>query len=95
MNEMTPASSPFSARPSMVATTGWALIAAVNTVISLCYYPRIIGPMYVDPRPERATASVAGRLQGTVVAACVVGAIAIGVGSGVLFTPLDGMLLLP
>lgn len=82
---------------------GWlAVVAVVNTVISLAYYARVLGPMYFDsgnqmsqpPVPPDAT-STRGTWGGVAVAASTLLLILAGIGADPLFTLLQSARLLP
>lgn len=82
---------------ALEAGAGWLAVAVVaNTVISLFYYLRALGPMYFDEPREDAPA--VGRLGRWSFAAMVVaGALtaALGLGAEALFGALRGVRLLP
>lgn len=66
--------------------TWLAVIAVINTVISLFYYLRVAGAMYFDA-PKGAVA-VMDRWSGTAVAAATASIIAVGLGAGAFLSPL-------
>jgi len=70
-----------------------AVLAVANTVVSLFYYARFIGPAYFEaPTGERA---VLGWRPGLEVALCVIGLIALGLGAEVAFRAFGQASLLP
>lgn len=75
--------------------TWLAVLAVANTVVSLAYYLRVLGPMYFDPAPSRTPAPVLGQLAGatTLVAATLV--VASGLLAEPLLAALDDAQLLP
>lgn len=77
---------------------GYAWLAAVavaNTVISLFYYLRVIAPMYLEDRPDRAPIPVLGRWAGGGAAIAAIAVVAVGVVAEPLLAVLDGAQLLP
>lgn len=79
---------------SIEAGYSWlAVLAAVNTVVSIAYYVRVIGPMYFEdlPRPVPVLSRTAG------LAAVVTGTFVVlaGIGAEPFFRAFDGIRLLP
>ena len=73
---------------------GWlAFAAVVNTVVSLFYYLRVIGPAYLRPAPDRVPVLGRWAATGTTIAALAV--IVVGIGAVVVIEPLTGVELLP
>lgn len=73
---------------------GWlAATAVVNTVVSLFYYLRVIGPMYFERTPQ--VIPVLGRWAGISVAIAVAAIVILGVGAQLLMGRFDHALLLP
>lgn len=79
---------------------GWlAVLAVLNTVVSLAYYARVLGPAYFAPAassadvPERPP--ILGPWAAVGVAVSVAGVIGLGVGAQVLFAAFRDALLLP
>jgi len=70
-----------------------AAVAVVNTVISLFYYMRVIGPMVLDPAP--ASVPVLGRWAGAGTAAATALVLALGVAAQPLLHAASGARLLP
>ena len=70
-----------------------AVVAAVNTVVSIAYYVRVIAPMYFDdlPGPVPVLSRTAG------LAAVVTGSavVLVGIGAEPFFRAFDGLQLLP
>lgn len=91
----------FPAKAALFAATieadyGWlAVVAAVNTVVSLAYYLRVLGVAYWQRLPEGATVAVLGRTAavGTYVAGAAV--VALGVGAEAVLGLARGASLLP
>ena len=79
---------------SIEAGYSWlAVLGAVNTVVSIAYYVRVIGPMYFDDLPGPVpvlsrTAGLAVVVTGTVV-------VLAGIGAEPFFRAFDGIQLLP
>ncbi|QGG96945.1 NADH-quinone oxidoreductase subunit NuoN [Actinomarinicola tropica] len=89
----------FAAKLSLFAAAidagyGWlAVLGAINTVVSIAYYARVIAPMYFDdlagPVPVLSrTAGFAAVITGSLV-------VLVGVGAELLFRAFDGIQLLP
>ncbi|MDX1621264.1 MAG: proton-conducting transporter membrane subunit, partial [Nitriliruptorales bacterium] len=73
---------------------GWlAFAAVVNTVVSLFYYLRVIGPAYLQPAPDRVP--VLGRWAGSSVAIATAGVVVLGLGAAAILGPLTSAVLLP
>ena len=70
-----------------------AVVAAVNTVVSIAYYARVIAPMYFDDLPKPVP--VLGRTAG--LAAVLTGAAVVlaGIGAELFFRAFEGLQLLP
>ncbi len=71
-----------------------AVVAVANTVASLFYYLRVLGPAYFQPAAE-APVAVLGRWSGWVLAATVVATLAAGLAAEGAMAPLGRVLLLP
>jgi NADH-quinone oxidoreductase subunit N len=76
------------------ADYGWlAVVAAINTVVSLAYYARVIGPAFFGraavPQP------VLGRSAGALAVGCAAGVLLAGVGTGLIMEAMRGARLLP
>ncbi|MDX1658725.1 MAG: NADH-quinone oxidoreductase subunit N [Nitriliruptorales bacterium] len=73
---------------------GWLAVAAVvNTVVSLFYYLRVIGPAYLQPAPGRVP--VLGRWAASSVTVATVAVVALGLGAALVLEPLTSAVLLP
>lgn len=70
-----------------------AFAAVVNTVVSLFYYLRVMGPAYLQPSQGRV--AVLGRWAAVGVAFATVGVVAVGIGAAGVLGPLTGARLLP
>ncbi|MEO7986157.1 MAG: proton-conducting transporter membrane subunit, partial [Gemmatimonadales bacterium] len=73
--------------------TWLAVLALVNTVVSLAYYARVIGPMYFEPGPPDGAARPS--LAGAASVMAALGVLAIGIGAELLLTPFTAARLLP
>ncbi len=72
-----------------------ALIAVANTVVSLFYYLRVIGPMYFDPDPTPTPVAVLGQWAAVGVATATGLVLAVGLIAEPILSGLDGARLLP
>lgn len=70
-----------------------AALAVANTVVSLFYYLRVVGPMYFAPSP--APVPVLGRWAGIGAGVAAAGTVAIGLAAAPLLTRFADALLLP
>ncbi len=71
-----------------------AALAVVNTVVSLFYYLRVIGPVYFEPSPAPEPAPVLGRWAAGAVGLASLGVVATGVVAEPLLAALRGAKLL-
>jgi NADH-quinone oxidoreductase subunit N len=78
---------------------GWlALLAVINTVVSLAYYARVLGPAYFEPAPGTPAPEplpLLGSWAGVAVAICAAGLVVLGVGADALLEALRAARLLP
>lgn len=76
-----------------------ALLAVINTVISLFYYLRVLGPLYFDEADDQdritETPAVLGVWSGRTVAAATAAVIGVGLVAQPLLSALEGARLLP
>ncbi len=72
-----------------------AALAVANTVVSLFYYLRVIGPLYFEAAPAPRPLPVLGRWAAGAVALASVGVVAVGVVAEPLLAALRGARLLP
>jgi NADH-quinone oxidoreductase subunit N len=73
---------------------GWlALVAAVNSVISLAYYARVVAPMYFELAAEPAP--LLGALAAVGIAVSAGGVLLVGIAAEAVFGALTGARLLP
>lgn len=72
--------------------TWLAVLAVLNTVASLFYYLRVLGPAYFEP-PAAAPLPVLGRWAAAATHACVVAVVVLGVGAQPLLDGITGELL--
>ncbi len=73
--------------------TALAIVAVLNTVVSLFYYLRVLAPMYFS-KPEGAVEQLGGSV-GTAVALSALAVMGIGLGAGALLVRFDTVTLLP
>ena len=71
-----------------------ALAAALNTVVSLFYYVRVIAPMYFATPPEQPPVTLA-RSSGALAVLCAAGLVALGLASGPFLSAAAQAALLP
>jgi NADH-quinone oxidoreductase subunit N len=75
---------------------GWlAVLAVVNTVVSLFYYLRVIGPTYFDDPAADEPAPLLGAWATTAAVTAGVAVVALGLGAGPVLAPLMSGTLLP
>ena len=78
---------------------GWlAVLAVINTVVSLAYYGRVLGPAYFEPVDGAQSTEplpLLGSWAGVGVAACAVSVVALGVGADALLAAIRAARLLP
>ena len=78
---------------------GWlAVLAVINTVISLAYYARVLEPAYFRPgasEPAQESLPLLGSWAAVGIAISVVGVVILGVGADALFAALRAVRLLP
>ncbi len=72
-----------------------AVLAAANTVGSLFYYLRVIGPMYFDPATDQAPVPVLGRWAGVAASIALAAVIGVGLLAEPLLDALESARLLP
>ena len=72
-----------------------AALAVANTVVSLFYYLRVIGPLYFEPSPSPRPAPVLGQAAAVAVGVAGVAVIAIGLVAESVLAALRGAHLLP
>lgn len=72
-----------------------AVLAVANTVLSLFYYLRVIGPMYFDASPQPVPVPVLGQWAGRAAGLAGAATIAVGVVVEPLLSALDGATILP
>lgn len=70
-----------------------AVLAVVNSVVSLVYYLRVLAPAYFDPAPHPLP--LLGRATGVGTVVCALGVLAAGIGAELLFGPFDVARLVP
>jgi NADH-quinone oxidoreductase subunit N len=70
-----------------------AIVAVLNTVVSLFYYLRVLAPMYFS-KPEGTVEQLGGSV-GTAVVLAALAVLGIGVGAGALLTRIGAGALLP
>ncbi|CAN5879598.1 NADH-quinone oxidoreductase subunit N [soil metagenome] len=75
--------------------TWLAIVAIANTVVSLAYYLRVLGPMYFDPTPRISPAPLLGRWAAAATALAALLVVATGIGAEPIVAALDNALLLP
>jgi NADH-quinone oxidoreductase subunit N len=75
--------------------TWLAVLAVVNTVVSLVYYLRVLAPSYFEPLAAAAPVPVLGQWARTATLACGLGVIALGIGAGPFLDALGVSVLLP
>ena len=73
--------------------TALAIVAVLNTVASLFYYPRVLAPMYFS-KSDGAVEQLGGSV-GTAVALAVFALLGIGLGAGALLAQFHTATLLP
>lgn len=89
----------FSAKLALFGATieggyAWlAVVAGVNTVISLAYYARVLGPAYFEE--SKGAQPVLAPTAAVIAVACAAGLLLVGLGSGAVFSWLRGARLLP
>ena len=75
----------------MAAMPGWRLLAVANTVLSLFYYARVIGPMIF--KPGHSVAQILDRSTKVTMLAAAVAMVGLPVAGGLIWTALtDGIL---
>jgi NADH-quinone oxidoreductase subunit N len=72
-----------------------AALAVANTVVSLFYYLRVIGPLYFEPSPQPSPAPVLGQWSATAAGLTAVAVVAVGLAAEPLLAALSGAQLLP
>ncbi len=73
---------------------GWlAVVAVINTVVSLFYYLRVIAPMYFEPPSAQVAVLARGAASGMLLAGT--GVVLLGLAAQALLAPLAGATLLP
>lgn len=73
---------------------GWlAVVAAINTVVSLFYYLRVLGPMYFDRPPASVAVLERWAASGVLIAGTAV--VLLGLGAQAVLASLPGVSLLP
>lgn len=75
--------------------TWLAALAVANTVASLFYYLRVIGPMYFDAASSATPVPVLGRTAAVGAGLALVGVVGVGIGAEPLLDALGGAVLLP
>ncbi len=75
---------------------GWlAVVAVVNTVVSLAYYLKVLAPVYSHPHAGVAAVPVLGRHASIATWAAVAAVVILGVGAQAVFATVDAARLLP
>jgi NADH-quinone oxidoreductase subunit N len=72
-----------------------ALLAVANTVASLFYYLRVLGPLYFDEAPAPEPVAVLGRWAGVAAVAAGGAVVAVGLAAGPLLSALAEAQMLP
>jgi NADH-quinone oxidoreductase subunit N len=72
-----------------------ALLAVANTVVSLFYYLRVLGPLYFDEAPAPEPVAVLGRWAGVAAVAAGGAVVAVGLAAGPLLSALAAAQMLP
>jgi NADH-quinone oxidoreductase subunit N len=70
---------------------GLAVVAAVNTVVALAYYLRIVKAIYLDPVPAGVGPLCVPKPLGLVLGICAVGLLVVGIWQGIWLSLMEGI----